>query len=164
MKYVPFYNFQIMEEYNITKKGLDKLKAELEELKNVKKWEIADWLREAAAQGDLDENSEYIAAKEAQTALETKIGELENKIRNAKVIKRRRKDMVDVGSRVEYASSGSKKKLKITLVNSEEADAASGKISMDSPFGKAFFGKKPGEEVEVHTPKGKKKYKITRIA
>lgn len=153
-----------MDEYNITKKGLNNLKKELDELKNVKKWEIAEWLREAASNGDMDENSEYVAAKEAQTALETRISDLENKIRNAKVVKRRRKDIADVGSKVEYALSGSSKKSKITLVSTEEANASEGKISVGSPIGRAFLGKKKGDNVEVHTPKGKKKYRITHIA
>ncbi|MDX1535270.1 MAG: transcription elongation factor GreA [Candidatus Spechtbacterales bacterium] len=154
-----------MEEYNITKKGLNQLKKELDELKNVKKWEVAKWLKEAAEGGDMDENSEYVAAKEAQTALETRISELESKIRNAKVIKRRRKDIVEVGSKVEYTPHGSStKKFKITLVSTEEADASNGKISIGSPIGKALRGKKKGDKVEVHTPKGKKKYKIIRIA
>lgn len=150
-----------MEEF-FTKKGLKQLKTELEELKTVKKWEIAEWLREAATQGDMDENAEYLAAKEAQTALENRIEELEQKIRSAKVITRRKKDIVDVGAKVEFATSSNNKN-KVMLVSTEEADASDGKISFASPLGKALMGRKVGEHVEVHTPKGKKKYKITKI-
>ncbi|MDX1608057.1 MAG: transcription elongation factor GreA [Candidatus Spechtbacterales bacterium] len=151
-----------MEEY-FTQKGLKQMKAELEKLKTEKKWEIAKWLKEAATQGDMDENAEYLAAKEAQTALENRIEELEHKIRNAKVIKRRNKDIVEIGAKVEYATQ-SNKKSKIMLVSSEEADAGEGKISVTSPMGKAMLGKKKGENIEVHTPKGKKRYRITKIA
>lgn len=151
-----------MEEY-FTKKGLEQLKQELEELKTVKRWEIAEWLREAATQGDMDENSEYLAAKEAQTALENRVEELEQKVRTAIIIKRRRKDIVEMGANVEFATS-SNNKTKVMLVSTEEADASEGKISAASPLGRALLGKKVGEDVEVHTPKGKKKYRITKIA
>ncbi|MEX0877923.1 MAG: transcription elongation factor GreA [Candidatus Spechtbacterales bacterium] len=151
-----------MEEY-FTKKGLDQLKRELEELKTVKKWEIAEWLREAAQQGDMDENADYLAAKEAQTALESRVEELEQKIRIAVIIKRRNKDIVSVGASVEFATT-SNNKSKVVLVSTEEADASAGKISAASPLGRALMGKKVGEDVEVHTPKGKRKYRITKIA
>lgn len=150
-----------MEEY-ITPSGLNQLKKELADLKNVKRWEIAQWLREASQQGDLDENSEYVAAKEAQTALEGKIDEIEELIRSAKVIRHRQKDVVDIGSRVEFLASGNNK-MKIRLVSSEEADAGEGKISPHSPLGKALLGRKVGEDIEVLTPKGRKKYRITKI-
>lgn len=150
-----------MEEY-ITKRGLMQLKKELAELQNTKKWEIAEWLKETAAQGDLAENADYIAAKEAQTILENKVKELEEKIRNAVVIKRRRKNIVDLGASVEFATQ-SNKKTKIMLVNSEEADAQFGKISAGSPLGRAMLGKKVGDRVEVLTPRGRKRYRITKI-
>ncbi|MEX0870071.1 MAG: transcription elongation factor GreA [Candidatus Spechtbacterales bacterium] len=150
-----------MEEF-ITKKGFEQLKKELYELKNVKKWEIAEWLRETSSQGDMDENAEYVSAIEAQTALRNRVEELERRIRSAKIITKRRKDVVDVGSVVHCAASS--KKMKFTVVGSEEADAASGIISTSSPLGRALFGKKPGDIAEVITPKGKKKYKITKIA
>lgn len=150
-----------MEEY-FTKKSLKKLKKDLDELKNVKKWEIAAWLRETATQGDLSENADYIAAKEAQTALENKIEELEEKLRNAVIVKRRKKDVVDIGAQVEYITTSSKK-TKIMLVGSIETDVELGKISASSPIGKAMLGKRVGDRIEVLTPKGKKKYRITKI-
>lgn len=151
-----------MEDYYVTQKAFNQLKAELEELENVKKWEIARWLKEAATQGDMIENAEYLEAKEAQTALENRIKDLEAKIRKAKIIKRRKKDVVDVGSTV-FLAFGSNKKRKIKLVSSEESDAGEGKISNISPLGKAVMGKKVREEFEVITPKGNKKYRVTKI-
>ncbi len=150
-----------MEEY-ITQKGLNQLKEELKELKTQKKWEIANWLKEAAQQGDMAENAEYIAAKEAQTALEARIEELENKIRNAKVV-RKKQGEATVGATVELIASGNKKH-KVQLVSSEESDASGGKISISSPMGNALMGKQEGEDVEVVTPKGKKRYRIVKIA
>lgn len=145
----------------ITKKGLKQLKAELEELKGGKRWEIARWLRESASQGDLAENAEYMEAKEAQTALEEKISALESRLRNAKVVSGRSRDVAEVGAEIRLATASRKMKLK--LVGIEEADAASGLVSTSSPIGKALLGKKVGEVIEVPTPKGLKKYKITKI-
>lgn len=146
----------------ITKKGLEQLRKELDKLKNEKIWEIARWLREASSQGDILENAEYAAAKEAQTALEEKIKILEKKIRTVKVIKRRKKDVVDIGANVEFKNKANKI-AKIILVGSPETEAEKGKISTLSPLGRAMLGKKVGDFVEVLTPKGKKKYKITKI-
>jgi len=146
----------------ITKKGLDQLKNELGRLKNEKTWEIAAWLREASAQGDMIENAEYVAAKEAQTALEEKIEELEERIRTASVIKRRKKNIVDIGASVEFVNKANTP-IKIMLVGSPETEAGEGKISTLSPLGKAMMGKKVGDHVEILTPKGRKRYKITKI-
>jgi len=151
-----------MEDYYVTQKAFNELKKQLEELQTNKKWEIASWLKEASAQGDMLENAEYLEAKEAQTALENRIRDLEEKIRKAKIIKRRKKDVVDVGANVEFATSSNKKQ-KVMLVSSEEAEAESGKISNESPMGMAMMGKKKGDYFEVITPKGKKKYRITKL-
>lgn len=145
----------------ITKKGLRQLKRELEELKTVKRWEIATWLRESASQGDLTENAEYMEAKEALTALEEKIDTFEQRLRTAKVVSGRRSDVVDVGATITLSTST--KKMRLRLVGSEEADAAAGHISTYSPMGKALLGKKVGETVEVTTPKGTRRYRVTRI-
>lgn len=146
----------------ITRKGLEKLKKELDELKNVKKWEIAQWLREASSQGDLDENAEYVSAKEAQTALENKVEELEERIRTAQVITKRKSDIVGVGSKIEFVTPF-QKKLNVVLVSIEESNAEKGKISTVSPLGTALFGKKVGDNIEVLTPKGIKRYRITKV-
>jgi len=151
-----------MEDYYVTQKAFNELKRDLEEIQTQKKWEIAEWLKEASAQGDMLENAEYLEAKEAQTALENRIKDLEEKIRRAKIIKKRRTDVVDVGTTVEFAISSDEKRT-IKLVSSEEAEAEEGKISTESPLGKAMMGKKTGELFEVVTPKGNRKYKIIRL-
>lgn len=151
-----------MEEYFVTQKAFKQLKIELEELQTIKKWEIASWLKEASTQGDMIENAEYLEAKEAQTALENRVKDLEEKIRKAKIIKRRKKDVVDIGSTVILAFAGNKKR-KIKLVSSEESDAGKGKISNISPLGNAVMGKRIKDEIEVVTPKGNKRYRITKI-
>ena len=151
-----------MEKYFITQKAFKNLKRELEELQTVKKWEIASWLKEASTQGDMTENAEYLEAKETQTALENRIRDLEEKIRKARIIKRRKKNVVDIGSTVILAFAKNKKR-KIKLVSSEESNAGEGKISNISPLGHAMMGKRVKDEVEVITPKGNKKYRITKI-
>lgn len=151
-----------MEEYFVTQKAFKQLKIELEELQTIKKWEIASWLKEASTQGDMIENAEYLEAKEAQTALENRVKDLEEKIRKAKIIKRRKKNVVDIGSTVILAFAGNKKR-KIKLVSSEESDAGKGKISNISPLGNAVMGKRIKDEIEVVTPKGNKRYRITKI-
>ncbi|OGZ57978.1 MAG: hypothetical protein A3F94_03230 [Candidatus Spechtbacteria bacterium RIFCSPLOWO2_12_FULL_38_22] len=152
----------MMEEYYVTQKAFNQLKEELSELETKKKWEIAAWLREASAQGDMSENAEYIEAKEAQTALENRVKDLEEKIRKAKIVRRERKGVVEVGATVEFATV-SHRKAKVTLVSSEETEVDEGKISNESPLGKAMMGKKEGEYFEVITPKGKKRYRITKL-
>lgn len=153
-----------MEEY-ITKEGLTQLKQELEFLKGEKRREIAQWLREAAQQGDLTENAEYVEAKEAQTALENKIDDLERRLRSAKVVDGAvATDQVGVGTTIELTGSSAQGGLKVRLVGSEEANIDEGFISAASPMGQALLGKKVGDAVEVTTPKGVKKYKVLRIA
>ena len=151
-----------MEEYYVTQKAFHGLKRELEELQTKNKWEIAAWLREASAQGDMLENAEYLEAKEAQTALENRIKDLEEKIRKAKIVKRRKKDIVDIGATIEFATAFNTRQT-VILVSSEEAEAGEGKISAESPLGKAIIGKKLGDFFEVVTPKGNKKYRITKL-
>lgn len=153
-----------MEEY-ITKEGLQQLKQELELLKGEKRREIAIWLREAAQQGDLTENAEYVEAKEAQTALENRIEDLERRLRNSKIVEGVvGGDHVAIGATIELTGASAKKGLVVRLAGSEGADVTAGTISASSPMGSALMGKKVGEMVEVETPKGVKKYKIIRIA
>ena len=142
-------------------KGLEELKKELEELK-IKRYEITRRLEETKALGDLSENQEYSLAREAQSFNEGRIMELEQLLREAVIIDKVRKtDTVQIGSTVE-ASTDSKTKI-FTIVGSEESEPASGRISNESPLGKAFLGRKVGEAVEVETPGGKVKYKIIEI-
>lgn len=146
----------------ISQEGLDKHKKELEALK-LKRQEIALRLEEAKALGDLAENVEYSAAKEAQAFNEGKIVELEQLLREAVVIEgnNKKSNIVQIGCTIEVKANGKNKFF--TIVGSEEADPASGKISNESPLGSAFLGHKEGEVVEVETPAGRANYKILDI-
>ncbi|TSC53846.1 MAG: transcription elongation factor GreA [Parcubacteria group bacterium LiPW_39] len=145
----------------LSEEGFEQHKQELEELK-LKRQEIAERLEEAKALGDLSENQEYIAAKEAQAFNEGKILELEQLLRDAQVIDKNKKiSVVQIGSTVEIKNNA--KTQTFTIVGSEEANPARGKISNESPLGKAFLGRKVGETVEAETPGGKVSYKITSI-
>lgn len=152
-----------MAEY-ITKSGIKKIKQELEKLKTVGRSEIADRLQEAALQGELPENADYLKTKEDQAALEQRIAELESRLRNAVLVQKTKNcTTVNVGSTVELAKYRSKVSYKVRLVGIEEADISSGNISVDSPLGNVLLGKKAGDSVDVKTPNGKKKYKIISI-
>ena len=150
-----------MSEY-LSQEGLAKLKGELHELKTKKRKEIAARLEHAKTLGDLSENAEYQETKEEQSLVESQIAELEETVRNAVVIKKEhRTDQVTIGSTVKVQSRGSEEIY--TIVGSEEADPAGGKISNESPLGKAFLGQKMGSTVEVKTPGGIYAYKILEI-
>lgn len=146
----------------ISEEGLEKLKQELQELKTVKRQEIAQRLQDAKALGDLSENAEYLEAKDAQAFNETKIFEIEQTIRNTTIIQKTGKtNIVQVGLTIEVKSKNGKEKFMI--VGSEEANPFDGKISNESPLGKAFLEHKVGDVVEVLTPGGKVKYEILAI-
>ena len=146
----------------LTQEGLEELKTELEKLKKEARVEVAERLRRAKEYGDLSENSEYIDAKDAKARLEARIFELEETIRGATLIKKENgKDVVGVGSTLEVKKDG--KKIKYTIMGSEEADPALNLISNESPLGRAFIGKRTGDTIEVETPGGKVKYKILHI-
>jgi transcription elongation factor GreA len=145
----------------LSPEGLEQHKKELEEHK-LKRQEIALRLEEAKALGDLSENQEYIAAKEAQAFNEGKIIELEQLLRDAILIEKSKKNStVQIGCSVEVKANG--KTQLFTIVGSEEANPIAGKISNESPLGKAFLGKKPGDNIEVETPAGKTNYKLLSI-
>ena len=146
----------------LSDEGLEKLKQELQELKDAGRKEIAQRLEDAKALGDLSENSEYQEAREAQELLEQKILELEATLRNVVVIEKdRRTDQVRIGSTVVVESSLGKETY--TIVGSEEAEPSEHKISNESPLGKSFLGHKVGEEVEVKIPAGMVHYTISQI-
>ena len=150
-----------MPEY-LSPEGLGKLKAELEELKTVKRREIALRLEASKALGDLSENAEFQEAKEAQSLNEAHIQELEEIIRNAILIEKPKDSKsVQIGSTIEV-ESGRGREL-FTIVGSEEADPARGKISNESPTGRAFLGRTAGEKVTAKTPAGEETYKIRKI-
>ncbi|MDQ5883016.1 MAG: transcription elongation factor GreA [Patescibacteria group bacterium] len=143
-----------------------KLQEELEMLKTVKRKEIALKIQEAKELGDLSENAAYQEAKDAQAALETRILDLELLLKNSTLIKpRKNSGIVEVGSQVTVQSlSLPKTKKQFLIIGAQEADPAQGKISNESPLGKAFLGRKKGETVVVKTPKGEVKYKILNVS
>ncbi|HOQ15300.1 MAG TPA: transcription elongation factor GreA [Candidatus Paceibacterota bacterium] len=149
----------------LTAEAYKKLKEELEYLRKVKRKEIAQRVQEAKELGDLSENADYQKAKEDQAALESRIIELEEFLKRAVIIQPKKTDRVEIGSiiEVENLSQSTSKKQVFTIVGSHEAQPLEGKISNESPLGKAFLGKKVGEIADVETPKGKVQYKILKI-
>lgn len=147
----------------MTQEGLDEIKKELDELKNVKRPEVIEALKEARALGDLSENAEYDAARTEQAIVEGKIKELEVLIENARVISDVKTDEVQIGSRVklEYVSDGETEEYMI--VGSKEADPFANKISNESPIAKAIMGLKAGKVVTVDSPNGQYDVKIVEI-
>lgn len=151
--------------YYITLEGLQKLKNELNELKNVKRKEIIERIRAARELGDLSENAEYAEAKDEQSFIEGKILELENFINKAVIIAKENQSngAVSVGSTVIIRFEGETEQRTYTIVGSNEANPSEGKISNESPMGRAFLNKKIGDKVEIQTPKGKVMCEIVDI-
>lgn len=150
----------------LTEEGLEKLKNELEVLKTEKRHEVAERLKEAIAQGDLSENSEYDAAKEEQAFIEARIVTLENMVRNAKIISNDSvdKNVVSVGAKVTIQEVPEGDIEVYTIVGSAESDPLSGRISNESPIGAELIGKKVDEIVEVPVPSGTIQFKIIEIS
>lgn len=147
----------------ITQEGYDKLKGELDYLSTVKRREIADRIERAKELGDLSENAEYSEAKDAQALNEGRIIELTNTLKNVTVVGNDSGgDQVAMGSTVTVKCDG--KERTYTIVSFNEADPLNGKISNESPLGVAFLGHGRNETIEVETPRGLMKYKITKIA
>lgn len=145
-----------------TSERLEELKKELQELKTKRRKEVADRLKRAKEYGDLSENSEYSEAKDEQAQLEARIFELEETIKNARLIQMTSgRAVVQIGSTVIAEKNG--KSFRYTIVGSSEAKPEDGKISNESPLGKAFLGKKPGDSVTVNAPSDKIEYKIIAI-
>lgn len=149
----------------LTVEGMAKLEAELRELKVVKRREIVTAIQEARAQGDLSENAEYDAAKDAQAHNERRISELEDMLSRAKLIDESKvpKDKVCIGKWVKLLNTKTKKEVKYHLVAPEESDFAAGKLSITSPIGKALVGAALNDEVEVVAPAGVTKYKLLEM-
>lgn len=149
----------------LTVAGLAKLEAELREAKIVKRKEIVTAIQEARAQGDLSENAEYDAAKEAQAYNERRIAELEDMLNRAKLIDETSipKDKVCIGKWVKLLNAKTNKEVKYYLVSPEEADFGAGKLSMTSPIGKALVGRLVGDTVEVVAPAGVTRYKLLEM-
>ena len=149
----------------LTQDGYDKLEKELDELKTIKRAEIADRIKIALGYGDLSENSEYDEAKNAQAENETKIAELENKLRYAKIIDESEIDTktVQVGNTVKLLDVEFNEEVCYTIVGSTEVDLAQNRISNESPIGAAILGAKKNQTIEVQAPAGVVQYKILSI-
>lgn len=150
----------------LTRKGCDRLREELVQLKTTKRKEIANALHYARSLGDLRENSEYDAAKEAQALNEIRIVKLEENLIRIKIIEDETnipKDKVSIGSTVKLKDLNSGKELQYTLVSEIEADYEQGKISTASPIGQGLLGYKENETVEIKIPAGILKYKVLKI-
>jgi len=145
----------------LSQKGKQKLKKELINLKD-KRVEVAQKIKDAKEMGDLSENAEYHAAKEEQGFIESRIIEIESLLKSAKVLKpNKTKNQVGLGNKIKVKSKLGIQEYEIVGMN--EADPVQGKISPNSPLGKAFFGAKINQEVEVNAPAGKTKFKIISI-
>ena len=149
----------------LTQEGYDKLEQELDTLKTAKRAEIAERIKVALGYGDLSENSEYDEAKNAQAENETKIAELENKIRYAKIIDESEIDTktVQVGNTVKLLDVEFNEEVSYTIVGSTEVDLAQNKISNESPIGSAILGAKKNQTIEVQAPSGVIQYKVLSI-
>jgi len=154
------------EDIHLTRQGYEKLREQLEYLKTVRRREIIEELNEAIAHGDLSENAEYDAAKEAQAQNEMRIAELEKKLIRARIIDDENIpiDEVRIGATVKLKDLGSGEELRYTLVAELEADFSQGKISISSPVGKGLLGHKENEIVEIKVPAGILRYKILKIS
>jgi transcription elongation factor GreA len=149
--------------YDITQEGLDKLKLEYEELISVRRQEVADKIRRAREMGGTENNAEYEDAKNEQAFIEGRIGSLENIIMNARIIEApHMPGIVELGDTVLIQNQDGKTD-RYTIVGTTEASPVDGKISCDSPVGKALIGKKKGDKVEVRTPAGLIKLKIIEV-
>ena len=155
-----------MEKEPITPQGLEKIKKEIEELKNIRRPKIIEAIAEARGHGDLKENAEYHAAKEEQSKIESRIIEINDLIARANVVdvtKIEKKDNVIFGSTVYLINLESSEKKVYKIVGKDEADIAKNYIYFRSPIGKALIGKKKKELVAVTTPSGEKNFEITEI-
>ncbi|MDR1593293.1 MAG: transcription elongation factor GreA [Prevotellaceae bacterium] len=150
----------------ITEEGLQKLREELEHLKNVERPEISRQIAEARDKGDLSENAEYDAAKDAQGMLEMRISELESKVANARVIDKSKIDSskVQILSKMKLKNLGTNAVMEYTLVAEAEANLKENKLSVGTPIAKALLGHKKGEIVEVKIPAGVMKLEIVDIS
>ncbi|MGX1023408.1 transcription elongation factor GreA [Psychroflexus sp. MBR-150] len=149
-----------------TEEGLKKLKKELDQLRDVERPKASQAIADARDKGDLSENAEYDAAKEAQGMLEMQIAKLEEIVANARVIDESQLDTskVLIHSNVKIKNKANNQTLTYKLVAQSEADLKSGKISVDSPIGKGLLGKKAGEIAKVTVPNGKLEFEILEVS
>ncbi len=149
----------------LTAEGLQKLKDELQDMERVQRPAISAQIAEARDKGDLSENAEYDAAKEAQGLLELKISKLKDIVANSRVVDAADMDtsQVRILSKVSIRNTKNGMELTYTLVSESEADLKAGKISIESPMGKGLLGKKPGESTSIETPGGSMTFEIVNI-
>ena len=155
-----------MDKKPITPEGQQRLRAELDQLKNVKRQEIIDAISEARAHGDLKENAEYHAAKELQGLIEAKISEMENALANAQVIDVKEipeTGRVIFGSTVKVYDIENDKEIKYKIVGNLESNPEAGQISIDTPIAKGLVGKFVDDEINIQTPSGNLKYEILEV-
>jgi len=154
----------MMEKVYLTAEGLARLKEELEQLKGTARVELAKRLRAAIEEGDLSENADYQKAKEDQGFLEGRIQELEYVLSNATIIdnSHKERDVVEIGARITVQEDGFEP-VTYSLVGAKEADPGNGRISNESPIGRAILGHKAGDVVTVDTPGGTVTLKIVEI-
>ena len=149
----------------LTYEGLQKYEEELHNLKVVKRQEVAQKIKEAREQGDLSENAEYDAAKDEQRDIEARIEELEKILKNAEVVVEDEVDLdkINIGFQIKILDVELNEELEYKIVGSTEANSLKGKISNESPVGKALIGSKVGDMVEVETQAGTIQYKVLEI-
>lgn len=153
-------------EFKISAERLEELKTELNYLKTVREREVADLIKEARSFGDLSENSEYDEAKNEQGRLYSRIAEIENILANSVLISEEEskdQDNIQLGSRVLVLDTEFQEKESYQIVGSQEADPMNGRISEESPFGKALLGKREGDDVVVEAPAGSVRYQVLEI-
>ncbi len=150
----------------VTKEGMKKLQAELDQLQNVERPRISKAIGEAIEKGDISENAEYDAAKDAQGMLEAKIAQLKDLILNSKIIDESQIDTskVQMLNRVTILNTKTKQKVTYTLVSDTEANFKEGKLSINTPIAKALVGKRVGDVVQVNVPAGVLEFEILDIS
>jgi transcription elongation factor GreA len=147
----------------LSQEKFNELQKELDDLRNISRLEVADHLKRAKEYGDLSENAEYAEAREEQSRIETRIGELDEILKSAVIIhKGTGGDLVTVGCTVTVKKNG--KTIDYIIVGSNESDPAANKISNESPLGRAFLNHKAGDVVKVTTPAGVVEYSIVKIS
>lgn len=154
-----------MDKIPMTGEGLTRLETELKHLKAVERPAIIRAIAEARDHGDLSENAEYHAARERQSFIEGRIGELEDKISRAEVIdvSKLSGKIIKFGAKVTLADEDTDEESTYQIVGAEEADIDQGRLSVTSPLARALIGKQTGDSVEVTTPRGSKAYEITKV-
>jgi transcription elongation factor GreA len=156
----------MMEKVPMTAQGYAAMEAEIRYLKTVERQRIIRAISEARAHGDLSENAEYHAAKEAQGMNEARVADLEDKLSRADVIdiSRLSGDTVKFGATVKLVDEDTDEEVQYQIVGDFEADVKGGRISINSPIARALIGKRAGDTVEVNTPRGSKSYEILHVA